>query len=71
MSLIASDAHAHRRSSWSLAPAAATLRERISGEDLDRLIRVNPGKVLSGERPATVKPSGRRRSWRNRMGIKL
>jgi protein-tyrosine phosphatase len=71
MSLVASDAHAHRRSSWTLAPAAAILRERISDEDLDMLVRVNPGKVLSGERPVTVTPLERRRSWRSRMRMKL
>jgi len=66
MSLLASDAHAHRRSSWTLASAAATLRDRIPADDLDMLVRVNPGIVLSGGRPVAVMPS-ERRSWRKRM----
>ncbi len=69
MSLIASDAHSHRRSSWTLAPAVATLRERIAADDLDMLVRVNPGIVLSGDRPVAVTPSDRRPSWRRRMGM--
>ncbi len=68
MSLIASDAHSHRRSSWTLAPVVATLRDRVSAEDMDMLVRVNPDMVLSGGRPATVAPSERRPSWRRRRG---
>jgi protein-tyrosine phosphatase len=71
MSLIASDAHAHRRSSWTLAPVAAALRGRIPADDLDMLVRVNPGIVLSGGRPVAVTPSERRPSWRRRMGMGL
>ncbi len=70
MSLIASDAHAHRRSSWTLAPAIAILRERIAMEDLDTLARVNPGLVLAGERPMAVMPLEKRASWRRRMGMR-
>lgn len=69
MSLLASDAHAHRRSSWTLAPVAASLRDRIPADDLDMLVRVNPGIVLSGGRPVAVMPSARRPSWRKRMGM--
>ena len=66
MSLIASDAHSHRRSSWTLAPAVATLRGMVSAEEADMLVRVNPGMVLTGGRPAAVMPSQRRPSWRMR-----
>lgn len=66
MSLIASDAHSHRRSSWTLAPAMGTLRGMLSAEEADMLVRVNPGMVLTGGRPAAVMPSQRRPSWRRR-----
>jgi protein-tyrosine phosphatase len=66
MSLIASDAHSHRRSSWTLAPAVAALRGMLSAEEADMLVRVNPGMVLTGGKPAAVMPSQRRPSWRMR-----
>lgn len=71
MSLVASDAHAHRRSSWTLAPAVASLGERVAERDLDTLVRVNPGLVLSGMRPAAVQPVEARLSWRRRIGMRL
>jgi protein-tyrosine phosphatase len=71
MSLVASDAHAHRRSSWTLAPAVASLRERVAERDLDTLVRANPGLVLSGVRPAAVQPVEERLSWRKRIGMRL
>lgn len=64
ISLLASDAHFHRRSSWTVAPLVAELRDRISEDDLNTLVTVNPGILLSGGRPVTVIPSATGPSWR-------
>lgn len=71
MSLVASDAHAHRRSSWTLAPAVASLQERVAEPDVDTLVRVNPGLVLSGVRPTAVQPVEARPSWQRKIGMRL
>jgi protein-tyrosine phosphatase len=68
MSLLASDAHAYRRSSWTLDALIAALRRRMPEDDLNMLVTVNPGLLLSGGSPVSVKPSAGRPSWRNKMG---
>ncbi|MFH0917405.1 MAG: CpsB/CapC family capsule biosynthesis tyrosine phosphatase [bacterium] len=61
IALLASDAHSHRHSSWALM---ADLRGQISEDDLNMLVTVNPGIVLSGGRPVTVMPAVAGPSWR-------
>ncbi len=68
ISLMASDAHAHRTTSWTLAPLAENLRRRISEDDLNMLVTINPSLLLSGGRPTSVTPSGGRSLRRGRLG---
>jgi protein-tyrosine phosphatase len=55
-SLLASDAHADPEYTWTLGPLLAELGDRISPEDRDLLVRVNPGSVLEGRRPIPLTP---------------
>jgi protein-tyrosine phosphatase len=63
ISLLASDAHSHRRSSWTMATLVAELRNRISEDDLNTLVTVNPGILLSGGKPLTVMPTVVESTW--------
>jgi len=65
--LLASDAHSHRRSTWTVAPLMADLRSRISEDDLNMLVTVNPGIVLSGGKPVSVMPADKGPWWRKRQ----
>jgi protein-tyrosine phosphatase len=65
--VLASDAHAHRDSSWTVRPAAASLRRHLSREDIRRLVRVNPERLLSGEPPLPVEYR-RPAAWRTVTG---
>lgn len=67
VSILASDAHAHRLSSWTVASVVASLGRRLSDEDIDRLVRVNPGRLLSGEPPLPV-TAARLPAWRGLAG---
>lgn len=67
ISLLASDAHSRRPASWTVAPLAGVLRRRISEEDVNSLVTVNPGILLSGGRPAAVRPAQTHSSWSSRM----
>lgn len=67
ISVLASDAHAHRHSSWTVASAAASLRRRMSEKDVDLLVRVNPERLLSGEPPLQV-TAARLPAWRGLAG---
>jgi protein-tyrosine phosphatase len=61
--LLASDAHHQPDYTWSLAPLLADLGGRLSPEERDLLVNINPGLILQGRRPipASPKRSGRRR----------
>ena len=63
ISLLASDAHCHRSSSWTLDSLMAKLRGRISEDDLNMLTTVNPGFLIAGGRPGAVMPTVRRRLY--------
>jgi protein-tyrosine phosphatase len=65
--VLASDAHAHRHSSWTVASVTASLRRRLSEEDVDLLVRVNPARLLSGEPPLPV-TAARLSAWRGLTG---
>jgi len=67
ISLLASDAHSHRPASWTAAPLMRALRGRLSEDDLNALVTVNPGILLSGGRPAGMRPLETRSSWGSRM----
>lgn len=64
ITLLASDAHSHRRSSWTMAPLMAGLRGQVSEDDLNMLVTVNPTILLSGGKPVTVMPAVGGSSWR-------
>jgi protein-tyrosine phosphatase len=67
ISVLASDTHSFRHSSWSVAPVADSLRKRVSEEDVDRLVRVNPGRLLSGE-PMLPVTADALSAWRGLTG---
>lgn len=67
VSVLASDAHLRRRSSWTVTDVAASLRRKLSKEDVDLLIRVNPERLLAGEPPLRV-TAPRASAWRNLGG---
>ena len=66
-SVLASDAHAHRHASWTMASVVASLRRRMSDEDIDLLVRVNPRRLLSGQLPLRV-AAKRPSAWRGFSG---
>lgn len=67
VSLLASDAHFFRGSSWSLASAYKAL-PHIAAKDIDTLVNENPRRLLTGKLPQEVRcaqPSG----WRRLTGL--
>ncbi len=54
--LLASDAHSEPEYTWSLAPLLAELGDRLTPEDRDLLVNVNPARVLDGKRPLPLIP---------------
>lgn len=65
-SLLASDAHSEPEYTWSLAPLLGEIGDRISPEERDLLVHVNPTRVLEGKRPIPIAPKrspGKRRRW--------
>lgn len=66
LGLLASDAHAHERYTWSLAPVLDELRKKVPQEYLEMLVATNPERLLAGRRPLpapATRPAGRSR-WR-------
>jgi len=64
--LLASDGHSHVPYTWSLTPLREELSKRMTSERLDVLMRVNPERVLRGERPlitSGAEDKGGARSW--------
>ncbi len=53
-SLLASDAHADSRYTYSLVPLLEELAGRVSDDTLDMLVRENPSLLLKGHRPRRV-----------------
>jgi protein-tyrosine phosphatase len=63
-SLLASDAHSQPEYTWTVVPLLADLGKRVSPEGRELLTRVNPARVLAGQRPLPVpveRPSRSRR----------
>ena len=63
--LLASDGHSEPEYTWSLGPLLAEIGDRISPEDRDLLVSVNPARILEGKRPLPVvpkRPAGK--GWR-------
>jgi protein-tyrosine phosphatase len=54
--LLASDAHSEPEYTWGLGPLLADLAERLSPEDRNLLVNVNPARVLAGKRPVPMVP---------------
>jgi protein-tyrosine phosphatase len=54
--LLASDGHSEPEYTWSLAPLLAELGDRISPEERDLLVNVNPARVLDAKRPIPMVP---------------
>jgi hypothetical protein len=50
-----------------VASVAASLRRRLSEEEIDLLVRVNPARLLSGESPLPV-TAARLSAWRGLTG---
>jgi protein-tyrosine phosphatase len=63
--VLASDSHSDPEYTWSLGPLLGELGDRVTQEEQDLLISVNPARVLEGKQPI---PITRRRSpgkgWR-------
>ncbi len=49
--VLASDAHSSPKYTWSLGPMLADLGSRLSPDDRELLVNVNPGRVLEGRPP--------------------
>jgi protein-tyrosine phosphatase len=58
ISLLASDAHAYRTDSWTMAPVVESLGASVSKNDLATLVEENPRRLLAGERLLKVAPAG-------------
>lgn len=54
--LLASDAHSAPEYTWTVAPMLAELGSRLTEEERDLLVNVNPTRVLEGERPVALAP---------------
>jgi protein-tyrosine phosphatase len=54
--LLASDGHSEPEYTWSLAPMLAKLGDRISPDERNLLVNVNPGRVLEGKQPIPLVP---------------
>ena len=54
--LLASDGHSEPEYTWSLGPLLAELGDRISPEERDLLVHVNPSRVLEAKRPIPIVP---------------
>jgi protein-tyrosine phosphatase len=54
--LLASDGHSDPEYTWSLGPLLAELGDRISPEERDLLVHVNPSRVLEAKRPIPMAP---------------
>ena len=65
-SLLASDGHSQPEYTWSLGPLLAELGDRVSAEERDLLVYVNPARMLEGKRPIPIvprRPVGKSRRW--------
>ena len=56
-SLLASDGHSDPEYTWSLGPLLAELGDRVSADDRNLLVNVNPARVIEGKRPLPLVPS--------------
>ena len=54
--LLASDGHSDPEYTWSLGPLLAELGDRITAEERDLLVSVNPARVLEGKQPIPIMP---------------
>ena len=69
ISLVASDAHAHRTAGWTLMPVVEALTGILAPEQLVTLTETNPRELLAGNTPKPVVPMGPtdprrgRKSW--------
>jgi len=70
VSFLASDAHHHRRSGWTLAEGMVSIRRRFPGVDMEALVRTNPARLLAGTRPLPV-PTVEPRAWFARVALGL
>jgi protein-tyrosine phosphatase len=52
--LLASDAHHQPEYTWTIVPLLADLGKRVSPEGRELMTRVNPTRVLAGQRPLPV-----------------
>lgn len=55
-SLLASDGHSDSEYTWSLGPLLSELGDRISPEERDLLVHVNPSRALEAKRPIPIVP---------------
>ena len=71
ISMLASDAHAHRREGWTMAPMLQGLAGQLTAEDITTLTETNPRLVLEGKPPiplsAKAPASHRGRGRRSRL----
>jgi protein-tyrosine phosphatase len=65
--LLASDAHSFRYSSWTVAAVASVLKRRLTEDEVDRLVRINPGRLLTGE-PLLPTTAAALPAWRGLVG---
>jgi protein-tyrosine phosphatase len=73
ISLVGSDAHAHRTAGWTLAPVFAALADTMTPDELTTLTETNPRELLAGKLPRPVVPtaageSRRGRNWLAKRG---
>jgi protein-tyrosine phosphatase len=70
ISLLASDAHAHRRDGWTVAPMLQSLAGRLSAEKVSILTETNPRRLLEGKPmlPVGGEAPPSRRGRRSRFG---
>lgn len=67
-SLLASDAHSAPDYTWTVAPMLAELGTRVTPEDRELLVNVNPTRVLEGNRPIPMVPKRARGKGRRFFG---
>lgn len=57
ISLLASDAHAHRVDGWTMDPMLAALQGEMDRDELFALTDTNPARLLAGDKPQAVMPA--------------
>ena len=65
--VLASDGHSEPEYTWSLGPLLAELGDKITPEERDLLVSVNPDRILKGKRPIPIVP--KRQSGRGRRRL--